>query len=226
MSHKRDEEWIENCFRKMLRVQKKRVEKGEIEESTIYNYYKAAKVFCNQNRIRITWKIITKIIPTGKRHADDRIPTDEEIQRLVSYEDKRMKPIVYTMLSSGMRIEGWDYLRWKHITPIFDDNDRVLAAKIIIYAGDKEEYYSFISPEAYNYLKDYIDYRKTHGEKITSDSFVIRDKFQSTIRNGLNVGDVNNPKQLKHTGIKSLLERAAISQSLFRPLINGEKRRE
>lgn len=53
MSHKKDEEWIENCFRKMLRVQKKKVEKGEIEESTIYNYYKAAKVFCDQNRIRI-----------------------------------------------------------------------------------------------------------------------------------------------------------------------------
>lgn len=51
------------------------------------------------------------------------------------------------MLSSGMRIEGWNYLKWKHITPVYDDSGKVVAAKIIIYTGDKVKYYSFISGE-------------------------------------------------------------------------------
>jgi hypothetical protein len=32
---------------------------------------------------------------------------------MLEYPDRRIKPIVYTMASSGMRLGAWDYLRWK-----------------------------------------------------------------------------------------------------------------
>ena len=220
---------IERCFRKMLRVQSKRVESGEIEESTIYNYYKAAKVFCDQNDVTATWKKITKIIPTGRRDADDRVPTDEEIQRLIVYPDRRLKPIIFTMISSGIRIESWNFLKWKHIEPKYENDDpngKLLGAKIIVYAGEREQYFSFISPEAYTYLKSYMDYRDSHGEVIDGNSWVMRDLFESTIKNGVNLGTAKTPKKLTAAGIKSLLERAATSEGLFKPLKNGEKRRE
>ena len=227
MDNKDDKPWIEGCFRKMLRVQKKRVECGEIQESTIYNYYKAAKVFCDQNDIVITWKKITNMIPTGRRDADDRIPTDDEIQRLVKYPDRRIKGIVYTMLSSGIRIEAWNYLKWKHVQVMKnDEGNKILAAKLIVYAGEREQYYSFITPEAYNHLKDYMDYRAHHGEQITDNSWIIRNAFDSLIKNGSNLGKATEPRQLKDSGIKSLLERAAKSEGLFPPLIKGQKRRE
>src|SRR5215203_2877443 len=222
---------IERCFRKMLRVQSKRVESGEIEESTIYNYYKAAKVFCDQNDITATWKKITKIIPTGRRDADDRVPTDEEIHRLIVYPDRRLKPIISTMISSGIRIESWNFLKWKHIDAKYENDDpngKLLGAKIIVYAGEREQYFSFISPEAYTYLKSYRDYRDSHGEVIDGNSWVMRDLFESTIKNGVNLGKAKTPKKLTASGIKSLLERAATSEGLFKPLDlkNGEKRRE
>jgi hypothetical protein len=34
-------------------------------------------------------------------YADDRAPTLEEIHKIIEYPDRRMKPIVYTMASSG-----------------------------------------------------------------------------------------------------------------------------
>ena len=39
-----------------------------------------------------------------KEYADDRAPTVDEIHKLVEYNDVRIKPIVYTMASSGVRL--------------------------------------------------------------------------------------------------------------------------
>ena len=51
-------------------------------------------------------------------YADDRIPSMEELRRLLEYPDRRIKPLVCTMASSGIRIGAWDYLRWGNIQPI------------------------------------------------------------------------------------------------------------
>jgi hypothetical protein len=37
----------------------------------------------------IPWKKITRGLPKGKKHADDRIPTVEEIRKVVEYPDRR-----------------------------------------------------------------------------------------------------------------------------------------
>jgi hypothetical protein len=72
------------------------------------------------------------------------------------------------MSSSGIRLGAWDYLRWRDITPIKRD------AKIIVYAGDDEEYVSFITPEAYFQLENWMEYRKESGEKIDENSWLMR----------------------------------------------------
>ena len=94
--------------------------------------------------IPITWKKITRGLPRGKNYADDRIPTMEEIQKLLEYPDRRIKAIVYTMASSGIRLGAWNYLRFGDIRAI-EKEGKVVAVKIIVYAGEDEEYYSFVS---------------------------------------------------------------------------------
>jgi hypothetical protein len=84
----------------------------------------------------------------------------EEIQKLLEYPDRRIKAIVYTMASSGIRLGAWDYLQWGHIRPIVREEkngQEVEVAKIIVYAGEDEEYFTFISKEAYCALKDWIN---------------------------------------------------------------------
>jgi len=63
-----------------------------------------------------------------------------------------------------------------------------------------------------------MEHRQKHGEDVNEESYVMRNLFEATIRNGINVGKIQNPIKLKHEGIKSLLERAAESQKLFKPL--------
>ena len=65
-----------------------------------------------------------KGLPRAVQAANDRAPTLEEIQKLVEYTDRRIKPIVYTMVSSGIRLGAWDYLKWKHVIPIFNDDEK------------------------------------------------------------------------------------------------------
>jgi hypothetical protein len=67
-----------------------------------------------------------------------------------------------------MRIGTWTYLKWKHIIPIKID-DILVAAKIVVYAGETEQYYSIITTEDYKALKEWMDFRSSYGEKITGD---------------------------------------------------------
>ena len=46
------------------------------------------------------------------------------------------------MTSSGIRLGAWDYLKWDHVRPIEKGGEPV-AAKIIVYAGEEEEYFTF-----------------------------------------------------------------------------------
>jgi hypothetical protein len=75
------------------------------------------------------------------------------------------------MASSGIRLGAWDYLRWGDIRPIEQDGE-VVAAKIIVYAGEAEQYFSYVSLEAWKELEKWIQYRKASGERVTEDSWL------------------------------------------------------
>ncbi len=171
--------------------------------------------------ISIAWKKITRGLPKGKSYADDRIPTIEEIQKLLEYPDRRIKAIVYTMTSSGIRLGAWDYLKWGHVRPIEKDGE-IIAAKIIVYAEEDEEYFSFISKEAFNTLKEWINYREKSGELIDENSWLMRDLWDT--QNARGKGLITTPEKLASTGIKRLVERAIWAQGLRKKLENGKKR--
>jgi hypothetical protein len=128
------------------------------------------------------------------------------------------------MCSSGIRLGAWDYLKWKHIIPILGLNNEIIAAKIIVYAGEEEEYFSFISLEAYSYLKEWIDYRRDAGEKITEESWLMRNLWDVTTPTGKGLATV--PVKLKSSGIKRLMERVLYGQGIRTKLKAGKKRHE
>jgi len=225
---KEDLEWVEEVFMDFICFQLDRVKRGEITESTIKNYYKATKLFCEMNDLSsINWKRIRKGLPNGRQASNDRAPTVEEIQKLIEYPDRRIRPIIYTMTSSGIRLGAWDFIKWKHFKPFVDDQGEVMAARLVVYAGDREEYYTFVTPEAYHTLKDWMDFRASYGEDITGESWVMRDIWQTTnVDYGAKWGLATAPKQLKSSGIKRLLERALWEQGIRQPLKSGVRRHE
>ena len=207
-----DPRWAFNNIIKFLQYQKDRVEKTEITGGTLRNFVKTIKLFCEMSEIPIHWKKITRGLPKSRKYADDRAPTIEEIQQLCEYPDRRIKGIVYTMASSGMRLGAWDYLRWKDIQPI-ERQGKVIAAKIIVYAGDDEEYFSFITAEAYHELQRWMHYRRESGEEIHGNSWVMR-QLWDTKKGYYHHGTIKNPEKLKSSGIKRLMEDALWTQGI------------
>ena len=221
---KHDSNWVLNNILKFVQYQKDRVDKKEITGATVKNYVKSIKLFCEMADMSISWKKITRGLPKGKKYADDRIPTLEEIRKVVEYPDRRIKAIVYTMASSGIRIGAWDYLQWGHIRPIQKNkkDGEIVAAKMIVYAEEDDEYFTFISPEALKALTDWVSYRESSGELINNDSWVMRDLWDTRVAQGR--GLVTKPKKLTSLGVKRLMERAIWAQGLRRKLEPGKKR--
>ena len=72
-----------------------------------------------------------------------------------------------------------------------------------------------------------MDFRASYGEKITGESWLMRDIWQTTnIDYGAKLGLATCPKKLKSSGIKRLLERALWEQGIRQPLKEGTKRHE
>jgi integrase len=92
-----------------------------ISEATLYNFIKALKLFGEMSDVPISWKKITRGLPKVRSFADDRAPTIDEIRKMMEYPDRRMKAIICTMDSSGIRLGAWDYLHWEDVEPIMKD---------------------------------------------------------------------------------------------------------
>lgn len=78
---KEDVNWLTNNIVKYLQGHKQRVERKEITGSTLRNYIKPIKLFCEQMDIEIPWKRIIRGMPRGRRYANDRAPALEEIRK-------------------------------------------------------------------------------------------------------------------------------------------------
>jgi hypothetical protein len=145
----------------------------------------------------------------------------DEIRKVTEYPDRRIKPIVYTMVSSGIRVGAWDYLKWSDIVPVIR-RGRLIAAKIIVYAGEDDQYFSLITPEAYRALESWMKYRNDWGEDVTGISWVMRDLWY--VARPRHKGEIQQPNKLQSVGVKRLMERALWAQGVRTRLEPGKKR--
>ena len=89
---KSNTEWFQDTLIDFIIFQKERVSKGEIKDSTIPNYYKPVKLFCDMNDIIINWKLVTRGMPRGNHAANDRTPTWDEINQILKYPMYALNP--------------------------------------------------------------------------------------------------------------------------------------
>ena len=118
---------------------------------------------------------------------------------------------------------AWDYLKWGHINPQ-TRNGKLVCSLVEVYKGTDEQYPTLITAEAYNILKEWMDFREKSGEMITPDSWVMRDYWDT--KDCFTHGMAREPQQLKSSGVKGLIDSALRRQGLRKNLTNGEKRHD
>jgi hypothetical protein len=89
-----------------------------LKGGTVRNYLFAPKLFYEVNDIKFDWRQIKRGLSAANYIAHDRAPTLEEIRKLVANSDIRIKVIVLVIISSGIRVGAFEYLKYKHVIPI------------------------------------------------------------------------------------------------------------
>jgi integrase len=173
----------------------------------VISFYKINDIMLNSNKIN-------KFMPPKTRAKKNRGYEHEEIRKLLDIADQRMRAVILLLVSSGCRIGAIPTL---HVRDIEKSGD---VYKVTIYENDEEEYFSFITREAYDAVESYLSMRKRMGENVGPDSLLIREQFD--VRDPFAIA---TPKPVKpHTianKIAQLGERAGIREKAI--LKEGEK---
>lgn len=191
-------------------------EKGK-NHCAIRNYVAPLMTFYKINDVMINSKKIAKFMPPITRVKTNRGYSHEEIEKLLSIADERMKVVILLLVSGGMRIGSLPNLRLRNLKKCGD------IYKVTIYEGEAEEYFTFVTREASETLDSYLDMRIRYGEKLTPDSLLIREQFD--IRDKFaSVYPKKVRSQMLSVKIGQLAERAGIRQKTH--LREGERSAE
>ena len=131
------------------------------------------QTFLEMNDVLLNFKKIRRLFPSMVKTAIERGWNTDEVGQMLSVSNTLMqKAIVHFENASGGRLGIMDNLMMKHLKRIKD------CIAITGYADSKEEYITFLTPEATIALDEYHDKRRADGEKITLDSPVFRKVYR------------------------------------------------
>jgi hypothetical protein len=156
---------------------------NKLKTATIHAAIRPIMLFSEMNDIILNWKKINRLLPRHDKNAADEAYTREQIKKMVEHSDLRTKIPILFMASSGMRLGGFCGLTDGCVRAIYDDGDdndktatagKILAAHVVVYKGEPEEYGMFISPEAWSVYEEYRNLRiSLAGENITENSPIL-----------------------------------------------------
>lgn len=118
--------------------------------------------------VPLNWKKIRKLLGKIKKPKNTRPYTTQEIQLMLSVcRSLRNRALILFFSSSGVRRGAIPNMKMKDLKQMPQG-----CLSVTVYAGDREEYTTFINQESSQALTDYFELRKKRGELLKPNSLV------------------------------------------------------
>jgi hypothetical protein len=172
--------------------------------SYISSTMKALKSWLAHNNRRLSVRIKIKGVDDTPSLRDERVPTAEELRRILLSADSKSRVCCILLAHSGLRTQtlgnymGTDGLRVRDFPEMRVEDGSVCFDKVPTMVVVRRElskaghqYFTFLSEEGCEYLKNYLEERMMEGEKISAESPIITPKLRMKpfIRT-VNIGDI------------------------------------
>jgi len=143
-----------------------------VNPNTVPTYLTPVRSFLIMNDVLLNWKKIQKFFPNRVKLTGQSAYSTEDVQKMLNVTTKLYnKALIHVLASTGCRVGAIGQIKMKNI------RDVEHGCKMIkIYAGDIEEYTTFLTPEASYAVDQLIKQRKSKGEDITDESFLFNKK--------------------------------------------------
>jgi hypothetical protein len=172
--------------------------------SYIKSCMKALKSWLSFNMRDLKVKVKIRGVDDTPTLRDERVPTQQELKRILMCADVRGRVACVLLAHSGCRIEalgnytGTDGLRLRDLPEMGIEGETLVFNKtppiVVVRRGLSKaghQYFTFLSEEGCEYLKDYLESRLKEGEELTADSPILTPKVapKPFIRS-TNIGDM------------------------------------
>jgi len=165
---------------------------------------KAIKSWLAHNNRELKVRIKIKGVDETPTLKDERVPTLNELKRIFLSGDSKARTACVFVAHSGLRLQalgdymGQDGLRIGDLPELKIEGSSVTFSNVpalVIVRNElskaRHQYFTFLSEEGCEYLKDYLEERMREGEDLTSASPIITPKQRKKpfIRT-INIGDI------------------------------------
>ncbi len=145
-----------------------------LSSNGIKNHLSPLELFCDANGLEIKWKKINRLLPEVGKRTGGKPYTTEHIALMLSFEKvTRNKAVIHFMAATGVRVGAIQDIKLKHVMD-FKEGCKM----VTVYADTKDEYVTFMTPEASTILDIYLEKRKNDREYLSPESPLFRTTYQ------------------------------------------------
>lgn len=171
--------------------------KKRVSPRTVRTMFFALELFFSMNDVVLNFKKIRRMFPQVEKPTGTHAYTTKDVQKILDIcKSRKKKALVLLLASSGIRIGAVSELKLKHL------RDMPHSCKaLMVYPDSKDEYVTFLTPEAVEVLSDYLEERRKIGEELSQDSPLFRTDY-----NKLGLGRI---KPMTSEALTSMMYRLA-----------------
>ena len=205
----------QNVIAEFIKEEKKIVENGDLNPNTLPNHVKPIKSLLDANGIPIHWKSLYRLFPRPQK-TEDRAYTKEELQKMIEIAPDIVDKLIIQLFSSGgFRLGAWEYFTWKDVIFFKNPDGSYKGSALLVYRGDPESYWTFITPEACKTLEVYREVWKSQTGRYPKpeDPLVKSVKFVGV-------------RRMNMKGVRKRMDKIVTKIGLRPALLPGKKRHE